>query len=53
MGVSHFLRLCQGCEIENDIGIDLARECGTGMIDLRTAAVRFFGFGVCLTKMVD
>ena len=53
MGVFHFLRLCQGREIKADVGIELARTCGTGMNDLRTAAVRFFDFGVSLAKMVD
>ena len=53
MSVSRLLRLWQGCEIQDDFGIESARECGTGMTDLRTAAARFVGFGVCLAKMVD
>ena len=53
MGVSHLLRLWQGCEIKDDAGIELARERGTGMTDWRTAAARFFGFDVCLAKIVE
>ena len=53
MSVSRFLRPCQGYEIKDDVGIELARECGTGMTDLRTAAARLCDFGVCLAKMVD
>ena len=53
MSVSRLLRLCQGREIKADTGIEYARECGTGMNDLRTAAAGFFDFGVCSAMMVD
>ena len=53
MSVSHLLRLWQGYQIQDDFGIELGRKCGTGLTDLQTAAARFFGFGVCLAKMID
>ena len=53
MSASLLPRLWQGCRMEDDFGIEMARKCATGMTDLRTAAASVFSLGACLTKMVN